>query len=55
MDIDIANTIFNFSLIVYQQLLIQSPYEFILKWLATSIYTLSFVGILQIIFPLYEI
>ena len=44
-----------FSLIVYQQLLIQSPYEFILKWLATSIYTLSFVGILQIIFPLYEI
>ena len=44
-----------FSLIVYQQLLIQSPSMFILKWLATSLYTLVFVGILQMITPLYKI
>ena len=44
-----------FSLIVYQQLLIQSPYMFLIKWLATSLYTLVFVGILQVIIPLYKI
>ena len=44
-----------FSLIVYQQLLIQNPFMFFVKWLATSFYTLVFIGILQIIFPLYKI
>ena len=44
-----------FSLIVYQQLLIQSPSMFIIKWIATSMYTLVFIGILQIIMPLYKI
>ena len=44
-----------FSLIVYQQLLIQNPYMFFLKWLATSFYTLVFIGILQVIIPLYKI
>ena len=44
-----------FSLIVYQQLLIQSPSLFIIKWIATSIYTLVFIGILQVITPLYKI
>ena len=44
-----------FTLIVYQQLLIQDPLLFFIKWLATSLYTLIFVGILQIIVPLYKI
>ena len=44
-----------FSLIVYQQLLIQNPYLFIIKWLATSFYTLVFIGILQVITPLHKI
>ena len=46
---------FIFSLIVYQQLLIQSPTMFIMKWLATSFYTLVFIGILQVIIPLYKV
>ena len=44
-----------FTMIVYQQLLIQDPFLFLIKWLATSLYTLIFVGILQIIVPLYKI
>ena len=44
-----------FSLIVYQQLLIQNPSMFFIKWLATSAYTLAFIGILQVITPLYKI
>ena len=44
-----------FSLVVYQQLLIQSPTMFIIKWLATSIYTLVFIALLQVITPLYKI
>ena len=44
-----------FTMIVYQQLLIQDPFLFFIKWLATSLYTLVFVGILQVIFPLYKI
>lgn len=44
-----------FSLIVYQQLLIQSPVQFLIKWILTSMYTLIFVGILQIIKPLYHV
>ena len=44
-----------FSLIVYQQLLVQNSYMFIIKWLATSLYTLVFIGIFQVIAPLYKI
>jgi len=44
-----------FSLIVYQQLLVEEPTQFLIKWLATSLYTLVFLGILQIMVPLYKI
>ena len=44
-----------FSLIVYQYLLVQDPIQFFIKWLATSLYTLVFLGILQIMFPLHKI
>ena len=44
-----------FSLIVYQHLLIQSPTQFLVKWLATSLYTLIFLGIFQIIAPLHKL
>ena len=44
-----------FSLVVYQQLLIQNPSQFFIKWLATSLYTLTFIGILQMITPLYRV
>ena len=44
-----------FCLIVYQYLLIQSPTQFLLKWLATSLYTLIFLGIFQIIAPLHKV
>ena len=43
------------SLIVYQYLLVQDPLQFVVKWLATSLYTLVFLGILQIMFPLHKI
>ena len=44
-----------FSLIVYQQLLVEEPTQFLIKWLATSLYTLVFLGILQIMIPLYKL
>ena len=44
-----------FSLVVYQQLLLEEPTQFLIKWLATSLYTLVFLGILQIMVPLYKI
>lgn len=44
-----------FSLIVYQYLLVQSPTQFLVKWLATSLYTLIFLGIFQIIAPLNKV
>tara|TARA_B100001094_G_scaffold186275_1_gene180465 strand:+ start:1401 stop:1877 length:477 start_codon:yes stop_codon:yes gene_type:complete len=44
-----------FSLIVYQYLLVQSPTQFLVKWLATSLYTLIFLGIFQIIAPLHKV
>jgi rod shape-determining protein MreD len=44
-----------FSLIVYQQLLLESPVQFLIKWLATSLYTLLFAGILQFMIPIYKI
>ncbi len=44
-----------FSLIVYQDYLIQDPFNFIIKWIATSLYTLTFLGIFQIMIPIYKI
>ena len=44
-----------FSLIVYQDYLIQDPFNFFVKWLATSLYTLTFLGILQIMIPIYKL
>ena len=44
-----------FSLIVYQQLLVENPLQFLIKWLATSLYTLLFAGILQFMIPIYKI
>ena len=44
-----------FSLIVYQQLLVANPAQFLIKWLATSLYTLVFLGILQVMIPIYKI
>jgi rod shape-determining protein MreD len=43
-----------FSLIVYQEYLIQDSFNFIVKWIATSLYTLTFLGILQFIIPIYK-
>ena len=44
-----------FSLIVYQEYLIQDSFNFIVKWIFTSLYTLTFLGILQFIIPIYKI
>ena len=46
---------FIFSLIVYQNYLVQDPIGFIIKWLATSLYTLIFLGILQVMIPIYKL
>ena len=46
---------FVFTLIVYQNYLIQDPAGFILKWLLTSLYTLVFLGILQVMMPLHKL
>ena len=43
-----------FSLIVYQEYLIQDSFNFTVKWIATSLYTLTFLGILQFIIPIYK-
>ena len=44
-----------FSLVVYQDYLIQDPFNFFVKWLATSLYTLTFLGILQVMIPIYKL
>ena len=44
-----------FSLIVYQEYLVQDPFSFIVKWFFTSLYTLTFIGILQIMIPIYKL
>jgi len=44
-----------FCLIVYQHLLIQSPLQFFIKWMLTSLYTLVFIGILQVMVPIYKV
>ena len=44
-----------FTLIVYQEYLIQNPISFLLKWVSTSLYTLIFLGILQIMMPLHKL
>ena len=43
-----------FSLIVYQEYLIQDSFNFVIKWMLTSLYTLTFLGILQFIIPIYK-
>tara|TARA_B100001250_G_scaffold153500_1_gene131819 strand:+ start:235 stop:714 length:480 start_codon:yes stop_codon:yes gene_type:complete len=43
-----------FSLIVYQEYLIQDSFHFTVKWISTSLYTLTFLGILQFIIPIYK-
>ena len=43
-----------FSLVVYQEYLIQDPFNFMVKWVSTSFYTLTFLGILQIMIPIYK-
>ena len=44
-----------FSLIVYQSYLIQDPFNFLVKWFSTSLYTLTFLGILQFVIPIYKL
>ena len=44
-----------FTLIVYQEYLVQDPIGFMFKWLFTSLYTLVFLGILQVMVPLYKL
>tara|TARA_B100000131_G_scaffold251643_1_gene245274 strand:- start:85 stop:564 length:480 start_codon:yes stop_codon:yes gene_type:complete len=44
-----------FSLVVYQDYLIQDSFNFIFKWISTSLYTLAFLGIIQFIIPVYKI
>ena len=44
-----------FTLVVYQDYLIQDPISFFLKWFATSLYTLVFLGILQVMMPLHKL
>lgn len=43
-----------FSLIQYQHILSTDSILFLSKWIATSIYTLCFAGILQFIYPLHK-
>ncbi len=43
-----------FSLIVYQEYLITDPFHFVFKWISTSFYTLTFLGILQVMKPIYK-
>ena len=42
------------TFIRYQSTVIENPVQFILLWILTSLYTLGFTGILQIITPLYR-
>ena len=44
-----------FTLIVYQDYLVQDPIGFIFKWLFTSLYTLVFLGIIQVMIPLHKL
>ena len=54
----VAILIFQFLIycvVQYQDILITNPQLFWAKWLGTTIYTLSFAGILQVIYPLNKI
>tara|TARA_Y100000590_G_scaffold49165_1_gene51980 strand:+ start:1862 stop:2341 length:480 start_codon:yes stop_codon:yes gene_type:complete len=44
-----------FSLVAYQDYLIQDPFIFFIKWISTSMYTLTFLGILQVMIPIYKL
>ena len=54
----VAILIFQFLIycvVQYQDILMTNPQLFWAKWLGTTIYTLSFAGILQVIYPLNKI
>ena len=54
----VAILIFQFLIycvVQYQDILMTNPQLFWAKWLGTTIYTLSFAGILQVIYPLHKI
>lgn len=44
-----------FCVFQYQDIWIINPQLFWVKWFGTTIYTLSFAGILQVIYPLHKI
>ena len=44
-----------FCVVQYQDIWMINPQLFWAKWLGTTIYTLSFAGILQVIYPLHRI
>ena len=44
-----------FCVVQYQDIWIINPQLFWAKWFGTTIYTLSFAGILQVIYPLHKI
>jgi len=44
-----------FCVVQYQDIWIINQQLFLTKWLGTTIYTLSFAGILQVIYPLHKI
>ena len=54
----VAILIFQFLIycvVQYQDILMTNPQLFWAKWLGTTIYTLSFAGIIQVIYPLHKI
>lgn len=44
-----------FCVVQYQDIWVTNPQLFFGKWIGTTLYTLSFVGILQVIFPFHKI
>ena len=44
-----------FSVVQYQEIWNVNPSLFWMKWIATTLYTLSFTGILQVIYPMHKL
>ena len=42
------------TFIRYQEIVFENPIHYISLWILTTFYTLGFVGILQILYPLYQ-
>jgi rod shape-determining protein MreD len=42
------------TFIRYQITVIENPLHYVILWICTSLYTLGFIGILQIIHPIYK-